>query len=332
MTNRSTNSSFSPINNESHEKSESRISLDMSRKSSISSSSIASSMNIESQMNPLPIENAPASSDRKHNNYYNKEIDDDEIETSDLNHLEPKLRDAWIKMRKLDKKLANLNKKEKQVKRETLALIEKNRAELELLKYTSVHKESAIEIANTARFLSLTYCDIDDEIERDYPLDSEPSTPVFKTQLPDIDENESLVDTNEAENDSTKKTPKKEANLSENSSKKNASASVSSSNKTKTQNSTTSSNKKNASKDQTNQSGKDFIKRNILLAQDDAGALAMTEDEKQRLNELMVDMDEYDKNRPAINEENVEGDTVVVEYNPFAVTIIQGISTDNYIR
>ena len=51
----------------------------------------------------------------------------------------------------------------------------------------------------------------------------------------------------------------------------------------------------------------------------------MTEDEKHRLNELMVDMDEYDKNRLAINEENDESDTVVVEYNPFAVSVTQGI-------
>ena len=53
----------------------------------------------------------------------------------------------------------------------------------------------------------------------------------------------------------------------------------------------------------------------------------MTEDEKHRLNELMVDMDEYDsnKNRLAINEESEDHETVVVEYNPFAVTLTQGM-------
>ena len=62
------------------------------------------------------------------------------------------------------------------------------------------------------------------------------------------------------------------------------------------------------------------------MAQDDAGALAMTEDEKHRLNELMIDMDEYDtnKNRLAINENEDENETVVVEYNPFAVSLTQG--------
>jgi hypothetical protein len=53
----------------------------------------------------------------------------------------------------------------------------------------------------------------------------------------------------------------------------------------------------------------------------------MTEDEKHRLNELMVDMDEYDtnKNRLAINEDTEDNETVVVEYNPFAVTLTQGL-------
>ena len=53
----------------------------------------------------------------------------------------------------------------------------------------------------------------------------------------------------------------------------------------------------------------------------------MTEDEKHRLNELMVDMDEYDtnKNRLAINGDTEDNETVVVEYNPFAVTLTQGL-------
>ena len=57
----------------------------------------------------------------------------------------------------------------------------------------------------------------------------------------------------------------------------------------------------------------------------------MTEDEKHRLNELMIDMDEYDtnKNRLAINENEDENETVVVEYNPFAVSLTQGQSLLN---
>jgi hypothetical protein len=271
LTNRSNKSSLDENKNIFEEKTgarESRNNLEMSRNSSISSSSIASSMNIENQMNPLPIDNVPFNSKENYSYYNNTDNSDDDVETADLMHLEPKLRDAWIKMRKLDKKLARLGKKEKQVKRETLALIEKNRAELELLKYTTLHKESAVEIANTARFLSLAYCDIDDEMEKDYPLDSEPATPVFKTQLPDIDENESLAD--DAEYVENKKTStKKEKNTTENNSNKKftPAASVSSSNKSKNQSSNASSKKTASSntKDQVNQNGKDFIKRNIQV-------------------------------------------------------------------
>jgi hypothetical protein len=70
-------------------------------------------MNIENQMNPLPIDNVPFNSKENYSYYNSTDNNDDDVETADLMHLEPKLRDAWIKMRKLDKKLARLGKKEK---------------------------------------------------------------------------------------------------------------------------------------------------------------------------------------------------------------------------
>jgi HSP90 family molecular chaperone len=117
-----------------------------------------------------------------------KNLNDDEIETADLAHLEPKLREAWIKMRKLDKILERVCKKERMVKKETINLIEKNRADLHQLRLTSDHKESKQEAENTAHFLALSYFDLDDEIERDEITnlnEDEPMmTPVFKTQVP----------------------------------------------------------------------------------------------------------------------------------------------------
>jgi hypothetical protein len=86
------------------------------KKNSVNSST-NSSINI-SNMNPLPIENLVNTDD------------DEEIDTSDLMHLEPKLRDAWIKMRKLDKILSRVLKREKQVKIETQALFQKSRARM----------------------------------------------------------------------------------------------------------------------------------------------------------------------------------------------------------
>jgi hypothetical protein len=85
--------------------------------------------------------------------------DSDEIKTDDLNHLEPKLRDAWIEMRRLDKVLQRVADKEKRVKNETKSLIEKYREELELLKMTSDRKESKQEVENTNNYLALSYFD-----------------------------------------------------------------------------------------------------------------------------------------------------------------------------
>ena len=85
--------------------------------------------------------------------------DSDEIKTDDLNHLEPKLRDAWIEMRRLDKVLQRVSDKEKRVKSETKSLIEKFRVEMDLLKMTSNRKESKQEKDNTDNYLALSYFD-----------------------------------------------------------------------------------------------------------------------------------------------------------------------------
>ena len=85
--------------------------------------------------------------------------DNDEIQTDDLKHLEPKLRDAWIEMRRLDKVLKRVMDKEKRIKLETKSLIEKNRVELELLKMTSDRKESKTEQENTENYIALQYTD-----------------------------------------------------------------------------------------------------------------------------------------------------------------------------
>lgn len=99
--------------------------------------------------------------------------DDDDIKTDDLNYLEPKLREAWIEMRRLDKVLKRVSEKEKRVKLETKSMIEKYRVELELLKMTSDRKESKQEQENTANYIALSYNDTnanknaDDEVSND---------------------------------------------------------------------------------------------------------------------------------------------------------------------
>jgi hypothetical protein len=82
--------------------------------------------------------------------------DDNTIKTDDLEHLEPKLRDAWIEMRKLDKILKRATERERRVKMETQELIKKNRYELELLKMTCDRKEPKNEQENTANYMALS--------------------------------------------------------------------------------------------------------------------------------------------------------------------------------
>jgi hypothetical protein len=176
---------------------------------------------------------------------------ENEIETSDLQHLEPKLKEAWIKMRKLDKILEKVCLKEKKVKIETQQLISRNRKELELIRLNSEHKESKSEAENTAHFLSLSYINVDDDMIKELDFNNEPSTPVFKTQLPDTDRdriNDSSLNshTRIKENDKLSKTNsiKSSNNLSSNTNK------------------TTHSQKKN-SYDPSDLHEKNFIRRNI---------------------------------------------------------------------
>jgi hypothetical protein len=52
----------------------------------------------------------------------------------------------------------------------------------------------------------------------------------------------------------------------------------------------------------------------------------MTEEEKSRLNEIMLDIDSFgDTNKQAaIKEGTEENQTIIVDYNPFAVSLLQG--------
>ena len=101
-----------------------------------------------------------------------------------MEHLEPKLREAWTQMRRLDKKLARCTLRERTVKKETAALIEKNRAEINQLRLAADRKETRWEAENTAHFLALAYHDLDEELGSEVDGELGPSTPLFKTQVP----------------------------------------------------------------------------------------------------------------------------------------------------
>jgi hypothetical protein len=60
------------------------------------------------------------------------------------------------------------------------------------------------------------------------------------------------------------------------------------------------------------------------LAQDAGGILAMTEDEKKRLDELLSDIDKIGNDVDIEFDEKTQEQVQVVEYNPFEVKVADG--------
>jgi hypothetical protein len=205
------------------------------------------------------------------------------------------------------------------VKQQTKRLMEKYRLDLERLKYTTDHKESKLEADNTAHFLALSYVpDLDEELERE--IAESPMTPLFKTQL--------NMEDAEDRNSTTNSFRSPAASVSNEPLSKPPPAPDPPSHIKKK--STTTSKAGHASNNK-----KNFIKRNIELAQEAGGTLAMTDEERQRLNELMIDMDEVaaakkpdltpsSKSEMLESEESNSSQQIVVEYNPMAVQVAQG--------
>ncbi|CAF1238537.1 unnamed protein product [Rotaria magnacalcarata] len=189
---------------------------------------------------------------------------------SDLGN-DAKLDDAYLKMKRLDKALEEAFEKEKQVKTETMSLMKKLRSEMQSMTVALDvdSNDSSHTQLNLKRFLAL-----DDEILKldGSVIDDEeynPTESIFKTQISDP-----LCDSNNT-NKFNKESPHRSTRTNSFSKKKKSSLSSNSTNNTKDQS------KKNKVPE------KDFIKRNIQLAKELGGTWALTDDEKQRLNELL---------------------------------------------
>ncbi|CAF0841463.1 unnamed protein product [Adineta steineri] len=185
---------------------------------------------------------------------------------------EAKLDDAYLKMKRLDKALEEAFEKEKQVKVETMSLMKKLRSEMQSM--TSILPDDTNELSHTQsnlkRFLAL-----DDEILKldggylEYDNSNTPES-IFKTQINDpLDDSNSVHKSDKVSSNSNTKS----SSLNKNKKKSSISS-----------NSTI--NSKDKSK-QTKPPEKDFIKRNIQLAKEAGGAWALTDDEKQRLKQLL---------------------------------------------
>ncbi|XP_059146193.1 fibrous sheath-interacting protein 1-like [Physella acuta] len=233
---------------------------------------------------------------------YLKQVDatkesEDILETDESR--DPRLKEAIIKMNKLDALLKKKIKREKEVKRDRIMFERRMRQEIaELEKEGSNYGEIKV---NTDKFLSLELPPshsegiIVDEEDSDIP-------PVFQTQIDD---------SHVAKSKEKKQTTSK-ATLGESAGDESRSTSVNSD-----MGKSSSSRMHNSRLGQRGSKTKDFIKRNKELAANAGHVIALTDDEKKRLEELLLGVDEM----PEL--ENAAG-SAELDVNQFQLSVHPG--------
>ncbi|XP_076463690.1 uncharacterized protein LOC143295898 [Babylonia areolata] len=233
------------------------------------------------------------------------EVPTEEDQYPDLADMEPELREAYIKMRKLDRILEKKMKKEREVKRDRILLERRIREEISSLKANGrVQRDIQ---SNTDKYLALALPPSHNE---GVVVDEPPVTPLFQTQ---VDENDVKERRKQA---ATAPVAEEDSQSSTASSRTEGTAS--------TMDSESLSGKHGRRKKRK----KDFIKRNKELAANANDTIAMTDDEKKRLQELLSDVD-------ALAEIPEEGMSISEEDNPYQLVISPGegfLPSDNELR
>ncbi|BFZ21372.1 hypothetical protein BsWGS_24411 [Bradybaena similaris] len=212
-------------------------------------------------------------------NPFEKNLD---AEGENLEDMDPKLREAIIKMRKLDKILLEKIKIEREVKRNRIILERRMRQEIaELTKGVNIPQDIRV---NTEKFLALEPPASHNE---GITIDDEPSPPpVFQTQ---IEENEELW----GKRDEPVHTSQEETGT-------DGTARADSPLKTTSRSGRSQAKPETKSRKQM----KDFIKRNKELAGHADQSIPMTDDEKKRLAELLEGLDELSEPEDAASDIN----------------------------
>ncbi|GFR60286.1 fibrous sheath-interacting protein 1-like [Elysia marginata] len=235
----------------------------------------------------------PGRTDDEKNNYATVE------ENEEMN---PQLREAIIKMNKLDKILRKKVKREKEVKKERILLERRMRQEIsEMEQGASNYKEIKM---NTEKFLALAPPPSHNEGVSLESEDEEEMPPLFQTQF------------DESELDRRKKGKANfdDGNTPGNGQTRSESSISSQGNRSRASKSGVgvgAQSRKKAKK-------KDFIKRNKELAGEADQPVAMTDDEKRRLQSLLEGVDEL----PELEEG--EDISSLMEVNPFQLTVQPG--------
>lgn len=216
---------------------------------------------------------------------------------SGLEDMEPKMKEAILKMRKLDRILSKKIKREKEVKRDRIILERRIKAELE-----SINQKNTDAKLNTEKFLALTLPPSHNE---GINMSDIPDEPVFATQLneqdyPGLKTKGAKVKSSRSDTDSA-------ASSSRDTMSASGSTSIDGSQK---------GSKKSKKK-------KDFIKRNKELAADAENPIPMTQEEKDRIESLLADLDQL----PEITEDE-EVDEVRIPRFELAVHAGEGFVPD----
>ncbi|CAG5120043.1 unnamed protein product [Candidula unifasciata] len=193
-----------------------------------------------------------------------------ESDQEDLQDMDPKLKEAFIKMRRLDKVLFEKIQIEKEVKRKRILLEKRMRQEIEdMTKGVTIPQDIK---TNTDKFLAL---ELPASHNEGVTMDEETDLPpVFQTQL---EENEAMWRKREATEQSTSEDTETNGSTRAESSMKTAASSARSQAK---------------QGNKSRQQKKDFIKRNKELASQTDQSIPMTDDEKKRLAELLEGLDD----------------------------------------
>ncbi|KAL3873185.1 hypothetical protein ACJMK2_036332 [Sinanodonta woodiana] len=209
--------------------------------------------------------------------------------------IDPKMKEALDKMRKLDRVLAKWIKKEKQVKRDRILLERRLRSEIEAMKSGGrEHKDVA---NNAQKFLAL---ELPPHHNAGIVLtDDGTEEPVFATQL---NENEYPY-LRTRDGNKTKDSASQQQDTDSKSSRDGESSQGTRS--------------VDGEKKHRRRHGKDFIKRNKELAANADDVIAMTEEEKKRLEDLLKDVDNLPDEAES---ENISESS----YNPSQVAIHSG--------
>lgn len=215
--------------------------------------------------------------------------------------MSPQLREAIIKMNKLDKILRKKVKREKEVKRERIILERRMRQEIsEMEQGASKIREIRM---NTEKFLALAPPPSHNEGISIESEDEEEMPPLFQTQFDESELNRQKI----------KRTNNKNGQNAGNELSRSGSSISSQGNKSQA---STSGINMSQSKKKTKK--KDFIKRNKELAGEADQPVAMTDDEKRRLQSLLEGVDDL----PEL--EDGEDISSLMETNPFQLTLQPG--------